>query len=177
VIQTTVAFTVTYVPSPVQVAVKLSDEDGNQAGNVTVTISSIGKIAVSLRDVLASILAQYPQSFTIRAIRGNILKVSLEIVTNDVPINIDPVVTTTVEYSTQVTPTPTVTPTSTLAPLTPLSNSLSTGAIVGIVIGSVAGAALVLLAIAVVVVIVIVGSLKHKKKVRLHEQRQVNAMF
>jgi predicted ThiF/HesA family dinucleotide-utilizing enzyme len=92
---------------------------------------------------MATLLAQYSQtSFQIRAIRGSILKVSLGIVTENVAVNIDPSVTSTLSYttvvSTTVAPTTTVpTTTTTKHPVATLiaSNTISNGAVFGIVFG------------------------------------------
>jgi hypothetical protein len=105
--QASVTFKVTYVTQTVVIAVILTDEFGEQAGNVTTTITTVGTISVDISALYAQILAQYHQNFIIRAIRGNILKVSLGIVTTDVAVNLDPTsVTSTLVYAEQVTTVP-----------------------------------------------------------------------
>jgi hypothetical protein len=172
--QVAVTFNVTYLASSAQVAVILSDEDGNQAGNVTVTINKAGAITVNMKDVLAEAVRLYKQDFTIRAIRGSILKVSLGVVTPDVAINIDPEVKSTVEFATQVTTPPTAT-----SPVTTSRNTfaveptagLSPGAIIGIAVGSVVGAALLLVvAVTVIVVLVVAVVLVRKRRVYVQEK-------
>jgi hypothetical protein len=102
----TVTFNVVYVQKDVEIAVILSDVDGTQAGNVTTKVSTTGSKQVDLKDLYNSIVSTYHTSFTIRAIRGDILKVSLGIITENVDVNIDPSVTSTIAVNT-VTPTTT----------------------------------------------------------------------
>jgi hypothetical protein len=53
-----ISFQVTYLPSAVDVSVILTDEYGDQAGNVTVTISSTGLANVDISELYAGILAE-----------------------------------------------------------------------------------------------------------------------
>jgi hypothetical protein len=102
----TVTFNVVYIQKDVEIAVILSDVDGTQAGSVTTKVSTTGSKQVDLKDLYNSIVSTYKTSFTIRAIRGDILKVSLGILTENVDVNIDPSVTSTIVVNT-VTPTTT----------------------------------------------------------------------
>ncbi len=127
-VSSTVTFNVTNLPKPVQIAVILSDVDGTQAGNVTVTVTSASVVTVDLKDLLSSIRQIYQQDFTIRAIRGSILKVSLGIITQDVPVNIDETVSTTIIVATPATSVPSPSSTSasvTTTTVTPLSTKPS----------------------------------------------------
>jgi hypothetical protein len=145
---TTINFNVTYIAGSATLAVILSDVEGNQAGNTTVVVSSAGIVSVNLKDVLANVLALFPGSYTIRAIRGAILKVSIQTTTPDVPINIDPVVSSTLSYSTVATPTP--------APTTAPTPSDSSIYIAGIVTGTVVASVLLLIGTIMVVVVIII---------------------
>jgi hypothetical protein len=108
-----VTFRVTYVQSAVTMVVFLTDEYGEQAGNVTTIISAIGIASVDIAELYARLVAENSREFIIRAIRGSILKVSLSAVTADVPINLDPSsVSSTITYSLQETPTPSAAPTT-----------------------------------------------------------------
>jgi hypothetical protein len=133
-VSSTVTFNVTNLPKPVQIAVILSDVDGTQVGNVTVSVMSVSVVTVDLKDLLASIRQIYQQDFTIRAIRGSILKVSLGIATQDVVVNIADTVTTTIVVATPATeaPTPASTSTSTTAPPLSTKPSISSTAIIGV---------------------------------------------
>ncbi len=157
--------------SSARISVILSDEDGTQAGNATVTVTSIGVVTVSLKQVLTSLIAEYQKSFTIRAIRGSILKASLGIETPNVAVNIEEQVTSTLE----VAPTPTSTSTSVTQEL---GTGLSAGAIAGIVVGAVAGVVVVIGLIGVVVIIVaVIIRIRNKKKIRIEEQNNFNSFF
>ncbi len=171
-----VSFNVTYLAATAQLAVILSDEDGNQAGNVTVTVDQAGAISVNMKDILDELIRVYQIPFTIRAIRGSVLKVSVGVVTENVAINIDPDITSTIEFSTAVTPAPTTTatPSTTSKPVVIEPQTLSAGAIAGIVVGSVVGVALIVLIVAVIIIIVVVAVIMvRKKKVYVKEK----AMF
>ncbi len=99
VVETAVSVNVTYLQQSFDIVVILTDVDGTEAGRVTKRVTSTGIATVSLRDLLADLLATYKQAFTIRsvhAIRGSILKVSVGIATQDVKVEIDPTVSTTV---------------------------------------------------------------------------------
>jgi hypothetical protein len=173
-----VTFTIAYISKTAQIAVILSDEYGNQAGNVTVTVSAAGTINVSVRDIMATLLAQYSQtSFQIRAIRGSILKVSLGIVTENVAVNIDPSVTSTLSYttvvSTTVAPTTTVpTTTTTKPPVATLiaSNTITNGAVFGIVFGSIAAGVFLIAIVFLIIASLVIYILNRRKRIRLEEQ-------
>jgi alpha-tubulin suppressor-like RCC1 family protein len=167
-----VSFSVTYIAKSAQLAVILSDEDGNQAGNVTVTVDQAGAVSVNMKDVLNELIRVYQTPFTIRAIRGSILKVSVGVVTEDVPINIDPTVTSTIEYSTPVTAEPTtVAPTSKPTTSVVEPQTLSGVAIALIVVGSVIGTALVLIVVAAIIIVIIVAVVMvRRKKVYIQEK-------
>jgi hypothetical protein len=169
--EATIKFNIAYLASSARISVILSDEDGTQAGNATVTVTSIGVVTVSLKQVLTSLIAEYQKSFTIRAIRGSILKASLGIETPNVAVNIEEQVTSTLE----VAPTPTSTSTSVTQEL---GTGLSAGAIAGIVVGAVAGVVVVIGLIGVVVIIVaVIIRIRNKKKIRIEEQNNFNSFF
>jgi hypothetical protein len=113
VLATIVTFNVTYVQTAVVVAVIVSDDYGNQVGKVTVSVSAAGQYSVNLKDLISNLIQIYNQGFTIRAIRGSILKVSLGIETQNVAIDIDSGVTSTIIVATAQTTAPT-----TIAPTT-----------------------------------------------------------
>ncbi len=166
-----VRINIAYVASLVQIAVVLYDEFGEQAGNVTFGVSTVGSVTVSLQSVLASLIAQYQRAFTIRAIRGSILKASLEVQTPDVQVNIDGSVTSTLEYSTPVTGTPTPTPYYT--PNSLLSNEVVTipqGFLIGIIVISCIVGAMIIFAVLLMAVVILYEYIQRKKARRLQEQ-------
>ncbi len=169
--QVAVSFSVTYIASAARIAVILSDTFGEQAGNVTVDVNKAGAVVVDMKSVLAAAVSLYQRDFTIRAIRGSILKVSLGIETPDVAVNIDPNVQSTISYSIIATPTPTNTPTPQSSLPTLENASLSVGAIIGIVVGSVAGVALLVTVVVVVIVVIITAIVLKKKKVSVQEKK------
>ncbi len=150
----------------------LQDEFGDQAGNVSFVISAVGPATVSLKDLLASLLAQYQQTFVIRAIRGSILKVSLQIDTADVPVNVESEVTSTLSYETPSSPPQT----TTVGTVPEQPSSLQTGALIGIIIGSIVGGILVLAVFAAILLTVLYFVVKHRKHVRIQEQYKVHPL-
>jgi alpha-tubulin suppressor-like RCC1 family protein len=120
-------FNVTYVSAAAVVAVVVSDQNGTVAGSVSVSVTAKGTYTVDFKDILTELLLTYQQSFTIRAIRGNILSVSVESQTDDVVINIDENVSTTVTYadtsSDTATPTPSTGATTTTIPVSTKSSA------------------------------------------------------
>jgi hypothetical protein len=167
----TLDFKIAYLASAAKLSLVLQDEFGDQAGNVSFVISAVGLATVSLRDLLASLLAQYQQTFVIRAIRGSILKVSLQIDTADVPVNIESEVTSTLSYETPSSP-----PQTTVGTVPEQPSSLQTGALIGIIIGSIVGGILVLAVIAAILLTVLYFVVKHRKHVRIQEQYKVHPL-
>jgi hypothetical protein len=96
-----ISFSILYLSGPANVAVILSDEDGNYGGNSTKYFAAGGQAIVDITQLYTDLLNEYKKSFTLaRAIRGNILKVSLGVVTDNVAIEIDPAsVAATTVYS------------------------------------------------------------------------------
>jgi hypothetical protein len=113
-----ISFKINYLSSPVDLAIILRDEEGNYGGNATQNFGKPGDAKIDITQLYADLLKEYKQSFTLaRAIRGNILKVSIGIVTENVAIEVDPAsVKSNVEFTVAVTQAPqltTLTPTST----------------------------------------------------------------
>jgi hypothetical protein len=106
VLDTTISFNVKYVEASAVVSVVISDEFGNQVSRSTVTVNKAGTYSVNLKDVISNLVQLYNQGFTIRIIRGNVLRISLGIDTQDVVINISPDVSSTIVYATQQTASP-----------------------------------------------------------------------
>jgi hypothetical protein len=162
--EASITFNVAYVASQCVVVITLTDEYGNTAGSVKRTISSTGSYSVDMKDILVELIATYNQGFSIKIIRGNILKVSLGIETDNVPIEIEPEVVSTIQYaSASEAPVSTVAATtlqvSTTVPSTTTAAQLGEAMIlplVGIVFGSVA-ATILLVTIPVVAIIAIIA--------------------
>jgi hypothetical protein len=91
-----------------------------------VTVTSSGDISVDISSFYTELLQTYQQSFTIRAIHGSTLRVSLSVATPGVPFNLDQSsITSAITYSTvQTTPTPT--PTTIVTIVAPLSMGVQT---------------------------------------------------
>jgi hypothetical protein len=168
----TLDFKIAYLASAAKLSLVLQDEFGDQAGNVSFVISAVGPATVSLKDLLASLLAQYQQTFVIRAIRGSILKVSLQIDTADVPVNVESEVTSTLSYETPSSPPQT----TTVGTVPEQPSSLQTGALIGIIIGSIVGGILVLAVFAAILLTVLYFVVKHRKHVRIQEQYKVHPL-
>jgi uncharacterized membrane protein (Fun14 family) len=176
-VQIVLTFVVTNIPSPVKIVVIVSDEEGNQAGNVTVMANSPGSVNADLSSVITDILRLYPQTYTLRAIRGNILKVSAGIITENVAVNLDSQVSGTLMFdNTPTTVAPATTnPTTTARPVSNLQNSLNAGQIVGIAVGSAVAAALLVVIIIAGFALVIFIAIKRKRKMHIRTQLQFEA--
>jgi hypothetical protein len=116
-------FNVSYVSDWATIVVLVTDEDGTQAGNVTRFISQSGQVTISLRSLYQRILNDNQKNLIIRAVRGNILKVSVFSDTTNVQINVDPGVVSTTIVADPSPATPTATPTT---PTTPGTSTPST---------------------------------------------------
>jgi hypothetical protein len=84
------------LPQPATLVVFLTDENNVTVGNVTTHVTAAGLVNVTLTEVLNSLKNTYQQGYSIRYIRGNILRISVGVATEDVPVNIDPAVMTSV---------------------------------------------------------------------------------
>jgi alpha-tubulin suppressor-like RCC1 family protein len=115
VIQTVLTFNVSFVASSATLTVFVGDDYGNVAGTKSVVVTKPGLVSVDLADLITYLISTYNQAFSIRAIRGSILKVSLGIETQDVVVNVEPVVQSTIVLASQQTSAPT----TTLAPSSP----------------------------------------------------------
>jgi alpha-tubulin suppressor-like RCC1 family protein len=115
VIQTVLTFNVSFVASSATLTVLVGDDYGNVAGTKSVVVTKPGLVSVDLADLITYLVSTYNQAFSIRAIRGSILKVSLGIETQDVVVNVEPVVQSTIVLASQQTSAPT----TTLAPSSP----------------------------------------------------------
>ncbi len=162
--EASITFNVAYVALQCVVVITLTDQYGNAAGSAKRTISSTGSYSVDMKDILVELIATYNQGFSIKIIRGNVLKVSLGIETDNVPIEIEPKVVSTIQYaSASDAPVSTVGATtlqvSTTVPSTTAAAQLGEAMIlplVGIVFGSVA-ATVLLVTIPVVAIIAIIA--------------------
>jgi hypothetical protein len=126
VIQSTmVTFNVSYLSAQAIIAVVVSDDYGERAGNVTVQVSTTGMHSVELKDIITALVNTYQRGFVLRAISGNVLRMSLETLTQNVAINVVSDVSTSVtmyQQTSSPTQTPIVTtptPTATQAPKDP----------------------------------------------------------
>jgi uncharacterized membrane protein (Fun14 family) len=177
-VQIVLTFVVTNIPSPVRIVVIVSDEEGNQAGNITVMANSPGSVNADLSSVITDILRLYPQTYTLRAIRGNILKVSAGIITENVAVNLDSQVSGTLMFDntpTTLAPATTTSPTTTARPVSNLQTSLNAGQIVGIAVGSAVAAALLVVIIIAGFALVIFIAIKRKRKMHIQTQLQFEA--
>lgn len=108
------------------------------AGNVTLIINNAGNWGIEYSNLYNELVKEYQRPFTIRAIRGSVLKFSLDIDTKNIAVNLDQasvqnsITFSTTIQETTVTPTPipfnTTTTTSTNTPtssdpITPLTTS------------------------------------------------------
>jgi ferredoxin-like protein FixX len=121
-----VTFDILYISAPVEIGVVFKDADGVVQGTVPVTIKSSGKITVDISALYTQLLLANQQSFSIRAIRGSTLGVSLGVNTQNVAVNLDTSdVATAVTYSAGTTAVPTTTiASSTTTTVTPTSTQL-----------------------------------------------------
>jgi hypothetical protein len=121
-----ISFKVTYLAAAVEILVVFTDDLGDIAGSVSVTVTSSGDISVDISSFYTELLQTYQQSFTIRAIHGSTLQVSLSVATPGVPVNLDQSsITSAITYSTvQTTPTPT--PTTIATTTTPTTTTTAT---------------------------------------------------
>jgi hypothetical protein len=142
-----VTFNVSHASGQAYIAVVVSDDHGERAGNVTVQVAKSGLVSVDLKEIVSSLISVFQRDFEIRAIRGNILRVSLETTTPNIAVNVVPEVSVSMTIYQQTsapsqTPTNTATPTQTPKDPGPFVNdtpmwiaiALSITVIVGIVI-------------------------------------------
>jgi hypothetical protein len=110
-----VTFNVSHVNGQAYVAVIVSDDYGERAGNVTVQVAKLGLVSVDLRKIVSSLISVFQRDFIVRAIRGNILRVSLETTTPNIAVNVMPDVSISMTIY-QQTSVPSQTPTNTATP-------------------------------------------------------------
>jgi hypothetical protein len=121
-----ISFSILHLSAPADIAVIFKDLEGNYGGNATQRFTSGGQSKIDITQLYKDLLAEYKKSFTlVRAIRGNILKVNVGIVTPDVAVEIDPVsIKSTTVYSIVQQVTTTVVPTTTKGSLSGTSTNV-----------------------------------------------------
>jgi hypothetical protein len=132
-----ISFVINYLSAPADIVVILSDEQGTYGGNVTTSFSTSGASSVDITQVYKYLLSEYKRGFSLarkaRQLRGNILKVSLGIVTENVAVEVDPYsIRSTIEFGTQVTAVPsTNVPQQTSVSTKPVINGASSRSFIG----------------------------------------------
>jgi hypothetical protein len=132
-----ISFVINYLSAPADIVVILSDEQGTYGGNVTTSFSTSGASSVDITQVYKYLLSEYKRGFSlarkVRQLRGNILKVSLGIVTENVAVEVDPYsIRSTIEFGTQVTAAPsTSAPQQTSVSTKPVINGASSRSFIG----------------------------------------------